>query len=265
MNYREIAPVPALQPYIKFVWLLDGLDANTNAVPERIFPDGCIELIFNLKKPLARIDGTTLIQQPTSFVFGQITKAMHILATNTYSVIAVRFTSFGLSAFTQIPSHEFKGIEVGLENLWGAEGKELEDRVNTLATDDAIDAIQHFFLARLKKQTHSLSSISSIVGLMEAQGGNQTVKHWADYANLSERQFNRIFNNVIGISPKEYLKITRFNKVLNLFNESNTEKLITIANQCGYYDQAHFIKDFKEYTGITPTGYVADSKTFLPA
>lgn len=265
MNYREIVPVPALQPYIKFVWLLDGLDANHNAVPERIFPDGCIELIFNLKKPLARIDGTTLIQQPTSFVFGQITKAMHILATNTYSVIAVRFTSFGLSAFTQIPSHEFKGIEVGLENLWGAEGKELEDRVNTLATDDAIDAIQHFFLARLKKQTHSLSSISSIVGLMEAQGGNQTVKHWADYANLSERQFNRIFNNVIGISPKEYLKITRFNKVLNLFNESNTEKLITIANQCGYYDQAHFIKDFKEYTGITPTGYVADSKTFLPA
>lgn len=265
MNYREIVPVPALQPYIKFVWLLDGLHANPNAVPERIFPDGCIELIFNLKKPLARIDGTTLIQQPTSFVFGQITKAMHILATNTYSVIAVRFTSFGLSAFTQIPSHEFKGIEVGLENLWGAEGKELEDRVNTLATDDAIDAIQHFFLARLKKQTHSLSSISSIVGLMEAQGGNQTVKHWADYANLSERQFNRIFNNVIGISPKEYLKITRFNKVLNLFNESNTEKLITIANQCGYYDQAHFIKDFKEYTGITPTGYVADSKTFLPA
>ena len=265
MNYREIVPVPALQPYIKFIWLMDGLDANPNAVPERIFPDGCMELIFNLKKPLARIEGNTLIQQPTSFVFGQLTKAMHILVTQHYSVIAVRFTPFGLSAFTQIPSHQLKGIEVGLENLWGAEGKELEDQVNTLATDDAINAIQRFFIARLKRQTHSLASISNIAGLMEAQGGNQTVKHWADYANLSERQFNRIFNNVIGVSPKEYLKITRFNKVLNLFDDNNTENLSSLAHHCGYYDQAHFIKDFKEYTGTTPTGYATDSKTFLPA
>ncbi len=265
MNYREIVPVPALQPYIKFIWLMDGLDANPNAVPERIFPDGCMELIFNLQKPLARIDGNILIQQPTSFVFGQLTNAMHLLATHHYSVIAVRFMPFGLSAFTQIPSHELKGIEVGLENLWGAEGKELEDQVNTLATNDAISAIQNFFVARLKKQTHSLASISNIAGLMEAQGGNQTVKHWADYANLSERQFNRRFNNVIGISPKEYIKIIRFNKVLNLFDDNNTENLSSLAHHCGYYDQAHFIKDFKEYTGTTPTDYATDSKTFLPA
>lgn len=265
MNYREIAPVSVLRPYIKFIWLLDGSEANPNAVPERIFPDGCMELIFNLKKPLARVDGTTLIQQPTSFIFGQLTKAMHILAANLYSVIAVRFTPFGLSAFTQIPSHEFKGIEVGLENLWGKEGKELEDQVNTLSTNAAVSAIQNFFIARLKKQKHSLASISYIAGLMEGQGENQTVKHWAEYANLSERQFNRKFNNVIGVSPKEYIKIIRFNKVLHLFDDNNAENLSSLAHQCGYYDQAHFIKDFKEYTGTTPTGYAADNKTFLPA
>jgi AraC-like DNA-binding protein len=264
MNYREMKPIPALQPYIKCIWTL-----SSNAMPaepERVFPDGCMELIFNLKTPLVRISGNTNERQPKTFIFGQLTGALHLLPTANYSVVAVRFTPFGLSAFTNIPSLQFKGTEVTIENLWGEEGKELEEKVNTLTTANAVAAIQQFFITRLKKHLtpHTLQPIGAIANTIMAENGAHTVQYWAHHANLSQRQFNRRFKNIVGITPKEYIKVVRFNKVLRHFNTDSPDSMAMLAQQFGYYDQAHFIKDFREFTGITPGSFVHDSKTLIP-
>lgn len=264
MDYKEITPIAALQPFIKCFWVLKGEDPLPQ--PERIFPDGCMELIFHRTSSYSRLEDNKAIKQPATFIMGQATKALFFLPTPFTSIVSVRFQPFGLAAFTQLPPDEFTNTEVTLEHLWGKKALELEEKVNTLSTDKAIAVLQHFFFELLcqNKLPHTFEAISAISGIMKKNGGENTINYWAEQANLSERQFNRNFKTLIGISPKDYLKIVRFNKVLEIFNNSDPYTFGALAQQCGYYDQAHFIKDFKEYTGTTPKGFAKDSKVLIP-
>ena len=264
MEYREILPLPQLQPYIKFFWVLQGEDANPK--PERIFPDGCLELIFHLKTSYRRFIGNDTLLQPSAFIFGQITQAKFFLPSPQTQILAIRFRAHGLAAFTPMPVHEFTNVEVSLENLWGNAGKELEEQINSLPVSQALQTLQQFLLKRLhkNKQQTAQAAIATISNAMLQTNATHSVEYWADAANLSTRQFNRNFRNIIGISPKEYLKILRFNQAIVLYKDESTESFAMLAHQCGYYDQAHFIKDFKDYTGTTPKGYATDSKTLVP-
>ncbi len=239
-----------------------------NPLPEveRIFPDGCMELIFHKTHYYKRLEENKSYIQPTAFLMGQITKAVFFLPSTQTSIIGVRFHPFGVSAFSNIPSPEFTNSEILITDIWQNEGAALEEQVNTNPTHGAITILQQFFLKKLyqTKLSYSLNTISSISNTIQQAGGENTVNYWAAQANLSERQFNRTFKNMVGISPKEFLKITRFNKVLNIFESDAASSFSTLAQKCGYYDQAHFIKDFKEYTGTTPKGYAQDDSVLIP-
>lgn len=264
MNYREITPIPILQPFIKCFWVLEG--TNPSPEPERIFPDGCMELIFHKTQYYIRLNENESYIQPSAFIMGQITKAVFFLPSTHTSIIGVRFQPFGLSAFSNLLPQEFINKELLITEIWGANGADLEEQVNLNAIPQAITILQQFFLKQLQqaKFSYSYHAISTISKAIQKAGGENTVNYWAEKANLSERQFNRSFKNTIGISPKEYLKITRFNKVLRVFENEKTTSFSALAQQCGYYDQAHFIKDFKEYTGTTPKGYAQDDTVLMP-
>ncbi len=261
MNYREITPIPALQPYVKFFWTLE-VSGEAKGV-ERVFPDGCIELIFHLKTPFSRLTDAGVIAQPKAFIVGQLTKALHLLPSAQSQILALRFTPFGLAAFTNIPVQLFSGAEVLIEDIWGHDACILTERINTLSVDRAIDVLQQFLLKKVRHK-HINVQIGKIAGDILVSAGEKSVQYWAENANLSERQFNRSFKANVGVSPKEFIKIARFNKVLSFFETETPANLGAFALQCGYYDQAHFIKDFREYTGITPGSFVQDNKTLIP-
>lgn len=261
MSYREITPIPALQPYVKFFWTLE-IGAEELGV-ERVFPDGCIELIFHLKTPFSKITDAGVFIQPKAFIVGQLTKALYLLPSPQSQILALRFTPFGLAAFTNMPVHLFSGDEVSIDNIWGEDARILSERINTLSVDRAIDVLQQFLLKKLQHK-HINGQIGKIASSILASAGEKSVQYWADNANLSERQFNRSFKANVGVSPKEFIKIARFNKVLGALGSDVPANLGAFAQQCGYYDQAHFIKDFREYTGITPGSFAEDNRTLIP-
>lgn len=261
MNYREITPIPPLQPYIKFIWLLDGEEENPAI--ERVFPDGCMELIFHTGQPFSKLVGEVAVEQSASILVGQLTQALFLQPSKKISVIGVRFKPYGLAAFTNIPAYEITGAELTTRQIWGVEGAHLEEQVNLANSLAAVDIIQDFLLPRLQ---HTFAAHFDIAGLVQHMNTNSEaeISYFAGLANLGERQFARRFRNVVGISPKEYLKINRFNQVLKLLETGKTGNFSAIAMQCGYYDQAHFIKDFREYTGTTPGGFVQNNKMLVP-
>lgn len=261
MSYREIIPIPALQPFIKFFWTLEIGTGELGV--ERVFPDGCIELIFHLKTPFSTVTKEGIFIQSKAFIVGQITKAMHFLPSPQSQILALRFTPFGLAAFTNIPIDLFSGTEVAVDDIWGEDARIITERISTLTVDAAVEVLQQFLLSKYRHK-HINTQIGKIAGNILTSASEKSVQYWADNANLSERQFNRNFKANVGVSPKEFIKIARFNKVLGILGNEIPANLGAFAQQCGYYDQAHFIKDFREYTGITPGSFAQDNKTFIP-
>ncbi len=260
MKYREFPPPPILSGFVRCFWTLD-IEGQTGALhKEKIVPDGCIELIFNYGDRFMwyKADGSTALQ-PRSFVHGQLKEYIEVAPTGRTGIIAVRFSPYGLSAFTKIPIWQFTQMYVDAVDVFGQDVRELEDKL--LYAEDGATAVNNivaFLVERMTRITENMAGIRNIVEVISSQKGNCSVAQLASLNNQSERQFERIFKNSVGLSPKLFMKITRFGHVMSGLQQSRYESLSSLAHENGYYDQAHFIRDFKAITGTSPLKYTLE-------
>lgn len=254
MHYREIAPSAALAEYIRCIWILEGTPDLDEV--DAIFPDGSMELVFQYGTPMKRIlqEGESYLQSQ-SMLIGQISKKISLQPTGTIGMIGIRFHPWGVFPFLPMPLHEITDREVALDLIWGSEIRELEDRIYHEPKEAAIKAIQQFLLRRLAGNSYTTLSMRQVVLAITNNQGNTRIDGLADQSNLSERQFNRKFSNLIGLSPKHFAGIIRFQHFFRQTRQQPDQSLGAIALSCGYYDQSHFIREFKQYAGMSPREY----------
>lgn len=260
MDYRTYVPCAELQPFIKCYWTLL---APQEAAPQkqRIVPDGCMEMIFHcgdLYKQYLE-DGGYLIQ-PRSFVFGQITQALDIEPTGESAIFSVRFEPDGFTAFAAMPVGQMENRAVPLKELFGEEGISLEnDILSATTTEDRISIVEAFLLRKLITPESVREWIKSSVEMIMRLNGQVSVDELSDSLQVHRRQLERKFSTMIGLSPKQLSKIIRLQAALRILSAQNAENLTSVAYEGNYYDQAHFIKDFKEFTGVSPKQFYADN------
>lgn len=260
MDYRTFDPDDQLKAFVKCYWTLE---APEEAKPEkqRIVPDGCMEMIFHYGGLFRqyREDGTYLVQ-PRCFVFGQITTALDIEPTAAIGIFAVRFYPEGFTPFATIPVKHMENRAVPLEELFGKEGLQLEkDVLEAKSSEEKIKLIETFLQNRLVTPESvdrvARSSVEAIMSL----NGQVTVDELSEYLKINRRQLERKFASVIGLSPKQLSKIIRLQTTLKLLANKQFTSLTAVAYEGDYYDQAHFIKDFKEFTGMSPKNFFVDN------
>jgi AraC-like DNA-binding protein len=250
MRYRERSPSAILQPFVECIWTLNGAAREVVAQPERILPDGCMELIFHRGKPFRRRGEL----QPHCFVVGQMIGPAFLQVSTRIEVVGVRFRPGGAYPFLMFPMHELTHRFISVTEVWGRLGRELEERVlGAPSTRQAVRMVVHD-LERLL--------ISADVGKNRAQGlasvqiqhhGTLSVRELAYEGGISERQLEREFNDVVGLPPKVFSRILRFQRVFEAFEEN--AKWVDVALECGYYDQPHLIADFRQFAATTPTTF----------
>jgi len=260
MDYKTYRPSLSLAPFIKCFWSLKSL-ASASPEKQRIVPDGCMELIFHCGDAYEQFlqDGNRVLQ-PKSFVFGQITAPLEICPTGKTDILAARFHPDGFEPFTSIPVSEMENKAVALKDLFGEEGSQLETQV--LATrehSDRIHLIEQFFLRKLRSPETLGRMIRSGIELMHKFNGQVSVNDLAGLLNTNRRQLERKFSTTIGISPKQLSKIIRLQSAIKMLEQKQYTNLTSLAYANGYFDQAHFIKDFKELTGMSPKKFYTDS------
>jgi len=255
MLYRELPPVPELADYIRCIWILEGTPSIEEA--DAIFPDGSMELVFHYGTPMTRIlDDGTSYQQSRAMLVGQISKRITLQPTDAIGIIGIRFHPWGAFAFLPMPLHEITDQDFSLELVWGNDIRELQDRVFHQSKEDAIHAIQQFMLRKLSaNNVYQTTSIRQVVSHINRNQGNVRIDELASMSNLSERQFNRRFSTMVGLSPKNFAGIVRFQHFFREVEKQQQQNLGTIALSCGYYDQSHFIREFKQYAGVSPGEY----------
>jgi len=224
------------------------------------FPIGCTQILFHKRTPLyipelnAAQDALTLS--------GQVDFPSHLRSEGDTEMIVVVFRPHAMGAFLHVPISLFYNREISGFDLENGSLNELAGRIFDCGDDSlCIDLIERWLLSRISLSDRSRSGASE-QNLSRAELAINTiladprvsVTELASIACLGKKQFERIFGSCVGINPKEYARIVRFHKALSLMRRKpDTLDLTRIAYASGYADQSHFIREFKRFSGHTPS------------
>jgi AraC-like DNA-binding protein len=233
---------------------------------QRIIPDGCMEMIFILGDGIRRYTSNEdFIIQPRAVVIGQLSKPFVIEPTGYVHCFATRFYPYGFANFITTSLKALENKETPIAELFGsiASGM-LEQKIISAETDEGrIEAVQEFFMAKLDEQSIIDHIIKTTIDVLLSTNGSASIKAIVNDERAGRRQLERKFLKHVGLSPKQLGKVIRLQAALKLLLNRGHENLTEIAYQSDYYDQAHFIRDFKDFTGINPREFLKDEEMLL--
>jgi AraC-like DNA-binding protein len=251
MNYGLIQPPKHLADFVRFFWFIEGNQSYVH----RAFAYTCPELIFCYRGHFRYSAGHNADSTLTSTIFGQTDTFSRVTLNNEeFGILGVYLYPHTFPQLFRLPANELTNQYADLKSLLGKEGEILEEKI-MLASDNQqrVKLVCDFLQARLINVKTEHVSISSTITAILRSYPLGSVKTLADTNFLSLRQFERRFKELSGFSPKLFLRIMRFNSVLN--KKFQHKSLTEIASECGYYDQSHFIHDFQKFSGVNPKAY----------
>jgi len=242
MTYNQFDPHPALMDYIDAFWTAtgDGKELTT----EKILPDGCVDIIFNLGEDCKTDDNNFTMQNGKVYLVGTMTRFKKTNMNPGTNLLGIRFKPAAFSAFYKFSSlHEVTDQTIEFEKVSSP------DLQKTIQHSTAY--LNHFFLNKLSKPKHILLPV---VADIQNHKGQMNVPTLAQRHFTTTRQLERSFKQHIGVSPKEFINFVRYQFTLSLIqNKNSARNLFDIAFDCGYYDHAHLTNEIKRYTGVVPS------------
>lgn len=250
MKFEKHFPTQQLQPYIKYFVVSE----NELEKEYKVFPSSGLVIGFQYRGALATLKGDTESKLTTAGITG-ITDGYKIFKNSAnIGTILIYFTEIGFTHFASHPAHELFNLSLSLEDVFDKKSvAEVEEKLALASTDDQrIKIVEQFLLSQLKDiQTDKL--IVEAVKLIYQSKGTIRINELNEKLFISQSPFEKRFRKVVGTSPKKFASIVRFNAVIDNLNESKT--LTEICYENNFFDQAHFIKDFKQFTGDTPENF----------
>lgn len=266
MDYKTFEPHPDLQSLVKFYWTLE-VPFDPKNQRQLVVPDGCIEMTFNLKDPIKRYTSETDFQlQPCGMVMGQRTQSFYIEPAGDVDSFAVCFYPYGFASFTNTSLKSLVDVETPLETIFGRQASSIliSDIREAENTSERINILEKFLFERLNESLSIDNIVKTLIDPMMVAKGQPSVKALLKSDLSKRRKLERLFRKKIGISPKQLGRALRLHATLErLLNKDSGKSLTDIAYENDYYDQAHFIKDFKEFTGIRPKEFLSNESMAL--
>jgi AraC-like DNA-binding protein len=261
VTFKEILPDQKLQPYIKGFYFYESNSGVS--FDDIVFPSGNMEVIFNLGEGLWQTgkDGHFYTTPPIE-LWGQITKPLAIKSSGKNIMLGIRFYPYSAAYFFKENAAEFNNDISDAADLFGPSIRTLHARLlETTDLNNRISLVEAYLLNRLTisdKKHSKIKFIGEIADSLKNDCTNEKIVSISIRNNISTRYLNQLFSQYTGLAPKLFCKIHRFQYSLNLLHASN-QKLTGIAYDAGYFDQSHFIREFKLFTGITPTSFATQA------
>jgi AraC-like DNA-binding protein len=252
--FREYAIPQPLSPFVKSIWSFQGRDPILEKSRERILPDACVELVIHFRHPFRNYfaDGTTNLQ-PESFVVGQMKRFMEIEPCEASGFVAVRFHARGAYLFFPQPLTEFTNFVVPLAEIWKNRADEYTERVALARGMSArVRIVEELLLEALRENGRRDCAVEHCVQLIQTIKEPIAVRELASTIGLSTRELARRFQSVVGMTPKEFLRVNRFIRAARRLRKRTDPSLTETAYECAYFDQAHFNHEFRAFAGMTP-------------
>ncbi|MBC7829735.1 MAG: helix-turn-helix transcriptional regulator [Chitinophagaceae bacterium] len=256
MEIKTFLPSDILKPYVKCYWIYTVDKENSTEV---LYPGGYIEIAINIASGnLTTIINDRRIGMPNIEVLGQLTSPAKVVATTGITLLVTRFYPYTASVFFPNQVSDFTNDSIDLNDVFSSEAIGLYNRMMQQdSITDKIDVLEFFLIQKLRineKKLEKLKLVNNICDRIDNDCELFKIENVASYYGFSERFIQKLFLDFIGITPKSFFNIRRFRKSLQLV-QSSFHSLTSIAYECGYYDQSHFIKEFKTFSGVTPSHF----------
>lgn len=264
MHYCRYTPPLPLSAYVSCLWYSEGFE-GTHA-RERLLPNGESGIVFDLRERgwgsdrvcIYDADDPVKVDLHAPAVFcGARTDCFVIETSAQERVIGIQFQPGGAFPFLTMPASEVAGDTYELADAWGPEAMLLRERL--LAADGIrpmFVILETVLMERLERHHALHPAVVYAAGQLSNVRDVARVTDVTEQIGMSARRFGDLFRDQTGLTPKAFHRVRRFQQVLQTLRGRRAEDWATLALECGYYDQAHFIHDFKQFSGMTPGEYL---------
>lgn len=259
MLHRTYTPAPPLGDFVDNFWLFD--DYVSPFFKERILPSGTLEMVFNLRDDELRIYDPLRPERCKHFsgalVSGAYGGFFVIDTVQETSIMGVHFKPGGAFPFLGAPAGELADLHVDLHAIWGAAAGELRERLCEASTpEERFRVLEEVLTAHLFRPLDHHRAVEFALKVFGKAEAGVTVGDVARRVGLSRRRLIQVFTAQVGMTPKLFCRVQRFQRSRALAGLTNAPDWTQLAVECGYFDQSHLIRDFRAFSGLNPTDYL---------
>jgi AraC-like DNA-binding protein len=256
-SYFRHVPSPPLSYFVASIWYAENAPAHQL---EQFLPTAGIDLVINVRTAqLTRFETETLDRQRR--YIGPVISGAHsspyvIPTAQQAALLGVRFKLGCARDIVGVPLDVLGNDHVALSDLWGTTALALQESVMTAkSAEERCRRVEAALVMRLRRSRGSHPAIPDAIRALTGTRSPSPVGAAASASGLSTRRFIEVFRRDIGLAPKQFTRVVRFHRALRLLKSDHYESLAALALDAGYYDQAHFTRDFKALSGMSPTAY----------
>jgi AraC-like DNA-binding protein len=254
IRYREHQPAPALRDAVQCYWTLHGAVDGAAPARNRVLPDGCMDILFDL--------GERGVGGERARVIGAMESAAVVWLRGSVDLLGVRFRPGGAPRFLAERASELTRRTAPLSALWGALVEGLLDRLRAAPPLQRAGLLDAMLLDRRRPDPRD-EQVLAAGRIIAASGGTVAVRAVRQALGVSARQLERRFEELVGVPPRFACKVARFQQSVDLALRRPDLPLARLAAEAGYYDQPHFTREFKALAGITPAGFLAERRSVV--
>jgi AraC-like DNA-binding protein len=248
------------------LWYSEGAP-NTHA-KERLLPNGEPAIIFNLRDERIRIYDAQEIGHSKTYghavLSGARANCFVIDTCQQERVAGIQFRPGGAFPFFRMPASETEGASFDLSDVWSLRAGEIREQLLAAHDLDAMFAVlERCLIDQLVRPLELHPAVAYAVQQFRSPADGSRVSAVTDYIGISTRRFIQLFHQQVGLTPKAFCRVRRFQRVLRSVHGRREVDWAQVALDCGYYDQPHFIHDFQAFSGFTPSAYLALATTHL--
>jgi len=257
LTYIRHIPSPPLNTFIDYFYYIDG------AMPyrrEKVLPTGWLDLEVNLGSAIQIYDASGSKSVATCVeswwvgvwsTYGTVEWPLNI------QLMGIHFKPGGAYPFLNFPLSELHNQIISADAIWGGFAAELRERLCAAPSIQARLALfEQILLTRLCDTPHGQNAVRYGVAEIAQHNGALPIKALSEHMGISQNQLLTQFKRMVGISPKALARLYRLKHILRSIDPTQAVDWTQLAHQSGYYDQAHFSKDFRAFTGHSPTDYL---------
>ncbi len=262
MRYVIYQPPPELRNLVRDFWILEYNQESSRCMDYSLFADCLSNLVVQYKGDAFLVEnGGQYDKTPLGHFSGQFNKAVQMKSRGVFGMIGAYLYPKAVSQILKLKPEEVTNCNLDLRTLFGSESELLQEQINEAGNDeDRLQILGAFLDSKAQKRNSALDAIDVVVHKVLSKKGAISVMDLAGFAGYSIRQLERTFRSHTGFTPKYFSRIVRFQQAMKSYDNSEVKSLSELAYHSGYSDQAHFIREFKEFSGMKPRLYFKELK-----